>query len=67
MERIRVNDCARLYTLRRGLDKLARDLVEAVERTPPTVSSRHLLEESQRLAYSMVVLARQLEKSLDCA
>lgn len=66
MERVRVDDCARVYTLSRGLDKLARDLVEAAERTPYTITSRQLLEEMQRLAHSLAVIAHDLAKSMDC-
>lgn len=66
MERVRVDDCARIHTLTRGLEKLSRDLVEAVERTPYTVTSRQLLEELQRLAYAMVILAHDIGKRMEC-
>lgn len=66
MERIRLDDCARVYALKRGLERLSKGLLEAAERTPYTVSSRQLLEELQKLAHAMVVLANDVERRMEC-
>ncbi len=60
MERIRLTPCDRAKILVRGLEKLSKDLVEATVRTPPTITSRQLLEESYKLALSLLVNARLL-------
>jgi hypothetical protein len=62
VERIRLDKCGRIRALVRGLEKLSRDLAEASVRTPPTVTSRQLLEEAYRLSLSLLVNAKFLEE-----
>ncbi len=62
VERVRLDHCGRLRVLVRGLEKLSRDLTEATVRTPPTITSRQLLEEAYKLSLSLLVNARLLEE-----
>ncbi|MEB3846544.1 MAG: hypothetical protein GSR74_01055 [Desulfurococcales archaeon] len=62
MERVRLDRCDRLRVLVRGLEKLSKDLTEAAVRTPPTITSRQLLEEAYKLSLSLLVNARLLEE-----
>lgn len=66
MERVRVDDCTRIIALTRGLEKLSRDLVEAAERTPYTVTSRQILEELEKLSHSLLALSRGLMEGMEC-
>ncbi len=66
MERIRLSDCTLLAYLRRGLLKASRDLVEAAERTPHTVSSRRLVEDSGRLLLGLIGVVEELERRNGC-
>ncbi len=62
VERVRLDRCGRLRVLVRGLEKLSKDLTEAAVRTPPTITSRQLLEEAYKLSLSLLVNARLLEE-----
>ena len=62
VERVRLDRCGRLRVIVRGLEKLSKDLTEAAVRTPPTITSRQLLEEAYKLSLSLLVNARLLEE-----
>ncbi len=61
MERVRLNDCLAVEVLVRGFKKLHKDLVEAVDRTPYTVSSRHLIESALSLVEGLYNVVLSLE------
>ncbi len=66
MERVRLEPCEAVDALVRGLAKISRDLVEAAERTPDTVSSRQIVEEAERLSHGLLVVAMDLKRMLKC-
>lgn len=60
MEGVCVVDPEYLEVLERGLARIVRDLAEAVDRTPHTVASRHLIEGSMRMAISLYGVAARV-------
>ena len=60
MEGVRVDYCMEVEALARGLRKITRDLAEAVDRTPHTISSRHLIESALDLAEGLYNVALSL-------
>jgi len=64
VEGVRLDDCALIRYLERGLLKAARDLLEAAERTPYTVSSRRLVEDSHSLLLGLTRVVDELESRL---
>ncbi len=64
VEGVRLEPCDIARALARGLAKLRENLFEASVRTPPSVSSRHLLEEGSRLALGLESLASELADTL---
>jgi len=66
LERVRLEGCEAVRTLEKGLRRLALQLHEAAERTPPTVTSRQLLEEASRLSQGLQVVAYSLLEECGC-
>jgi len=66
LERVRLDTCEAVRTLERGLRRLAVQLHEAAERTPPTVTSRQMLEDSARLSQGLQAVAHALLQECGC-
>ncbi|WP_131160103.1 hypothetical protein [Aeropyrum pernix] len=62
MERVRVDEvrCMHEEIVERALYRIVEDLAEALDRTPPTVSSRALVEGALKLALGAYNSARLL-------
>jgi len=61
VEGVRLDECRLLRYLERGLLKASRDLLEAAERTPHTLSSRRLVEDSHALLLGLTRVVDVLE------
>ena len=59
-------DCAYLTVVLESLRRIQRDLAEALDRTPATVSSRTLIEGALRLAEGGLNAAMALAASTGC-
>ena len=66
MEGVRLEGCEAVRALERGLRKLVFQLHEAAERTPPTITSRQLLEDASRLTQGLQVVAYSLLEECGC-
>ncbi len=64
MERVRIDECIELDALRRGLRRLERNLSEAVDRIPPHLSPRSLVENSLNLTLGLVNAAEDLYRRI---
>ncbi|MEB3774235.1 MAG: hypothetical protein GSR86_04835 [Desulfurococcales archaeon] len=62
MERIRVDECLLIDTLRRGLHRIHRGLGEAVDRIPPHTSGRGLVESGLELSMGLINIAEELSR-----
>ncbi len=62
VEGVRLDDCKLLYYLERSLRKLEENTVEALTRTPPTITSRQLLEENLQLVLGARLLLEEAAK-----
>jgi len=66
LEGIRLDACEAARTLERGLRRLAVQLHEAAERTPPTITSRQILEDTARLSQGLQAVAHSLLEECGC-
>jgi len=66
LERVRLDACEAAKTLEKGLRRLAVQLHEASERTPPTITSRQMLEDLARLSQGLQTVAHSILEECGC-
>lgn len=59
-------ECLSIRVIVKGLKRIHEDLVEALDRTPYTISSRPLIESSLKLLEAIINEASTLAHSMKC-
>ncbi|MCE4621007.1 MAG: hypothetical protein F7B95_01030 [Desulfurococcales archaeon] len=59
-------ECLSIKVIVKGLKRIHEDLVEALDRTPYTISSRPLIESSLKLLEAVINETSALARSIEC-
>ena len=59
-------ECLSIKVIVKGLRRIHEDLVEALDRTPYTISSRPLIESSLKLLEAIINETNALARSMEC-